>query len=316
MQPCESAEADQIEVEEPKGLIFDIQRFSVQDGPGIRTTVFFKGCPLTCLWCSNPESQKRCPELLYRANLCSRCHKCVEVCPNRAISVLADGSLELDRALCNGCGTCQAVCLNDARRITGKLMTVDEVVEVVLKDRDFYRNSGGGVTTSGGEPTSQPSFLLALFKKCQRMGMHTALDTCGYVSWGTLEPILEHVDLVLFDIKAIDVKLHQRLTGVSNDIILQNARRIVSKGMPLIIRVPLIPECTASPDNADAIAQFARELGGIEVNLLPYHRLGLGKYESLGLKYKLEGVELLTTDQVNHLAERMRSYGVPVKVIY
>lgn len=296
--------------------IFDIQRFSVQDGPGIRTTVFFKGCPLNCIWCSNPESQNRFPELLYRAHLCGRCYRCVEDCPNKAILVLEDGALDLDRKKCRGCGKCEGICLNDARRISGRLMTVDEVMEVVLKDMDYYRNSGGGVTASGGEPTGQPLFLSELFKKCQARGLHTTLDTCGYVDSATMESILEYVDLVLFDIKAFSSKLHKRLTGVSNEVILQNARLTVSKGVPLVIRVPLIPDCTDSSENIQSITQFALELGGVEINLLPYHRLGMGKYESLGLKYKLEEVELFKGKQVESLARLVRSYSVPVKVIY
>ncbi|MFC1925502.1 glycyl-radical enzyme activating protein [Chloroflexota bacterium] len=299
-----------------EAYIFDIQRFSVQDGPGIRTTVFFKGCPMSCIWCSNPESQKRSPELLYRVNLCCQCRRCIEACPNQAIRVLDDGSLEFDRGNCQACGKCEEVCLNGARRITGKLMNVDEVMEIAMKDRAYYRKSGGGVTASGGEPTSQPAFLSELFQKCQRQGLHTTLDTCGYVDWDTLEPILDYVDLALYDIKSIDKKIHKKLTGVDNKVVLNNARQIVNKGVPLIIRVPLVPDCNASPENIHDIAQFALELGGIEVNLLPYHKFGQGKYEALGLNYQLEEVEALTAEQVDHLAEKARSYGVPVKVIY
>lgn len=298
------------------GYIFDIQRFSVQDGPGIRTTVFFKGCPMSCIWCSNPESQKRSAELLYRANLCCQCYRCIEACPNQAIRVLADGSLEYDRSICQGCGKCEEVCLNGARRITGKLMNVEEVMEIVMKDRDYYRKSGGGVTASGGEPTSQPAFLSELFQKCQGRGLHTTLDTCGYVDWDTLEPILDHVDLALYDIKSVDNKLHKQLTGVGNEVVLNNARQIVSKGVPIIIRIPLVPDCTSSPENIQDIAQFALELGGVEVNLLPYHKFGLGKYEALGLNYQLDEIEALKAEQVDYLAEKARSYGVPVKVIY
>ncbi len=308
--------ADQMEAAEAKGYIFDIQRFSVQDGPGIRTTVFLKGCPLSCLWCSNPESQKRSPEILYRANMCTQCYRCVDTCPQKAIRVGEDELVETDRELCNGCGTCEEACLSEARRITGKLMTVDEVMDVVLKDVDYYRNSGGGVTASGGEPTSQPAFLSELFERCQRRGIHTTLDTCGYVASEILGPILKHVDLVLFDIKAIDPDLHQKLTGVSNEIILQNARLIVGKKIPVIFRVPLIPECNASLDNVRAIAQFAHDLGDVEVNLLPYHKFGMGKYKSLDMVYKLEGVEPLEPEQVESLAEEAREYGVLVKVIY
>jgi len=271
---------------------------------------------MDCIWCSNPESQKRSPELLYREHLCSHCYRCIEACHNKAIRVLDSGSLEIDRGLCQGCGKCEVVCLSDARRISGKQMTVDEVMEVVMKDTDYYRKSGGGVTASGGEPTSQPEFLSDLFERCQGRGLHTTLDTCAYVDWDTFEQILEHVDLVLFDIKLIDAKLHKQLTGVGNEVVLNNARLTVKKGIPLIIRVPLVPDCTDSPENAQAIAQFALELGGVEVNLLPYHKFSLGKYEALDRKCELAEVDTLKPEQIDGLAEQMRSYGVPVKVIY
>lgn len=306
---------DTMETEALKGWIFDIQRFSVQDGPGIRTSVFFKGCPLVCLWCSNPESQKKTPEILYRKNMCAQCHKCIDVCPNKAIKARDDGFVDTDRQLCNGCGACESACLNDARRITGKTYTVDEVMEIVEKDIDYYRNSSGGVTASGGEACRQQAFLSALFERCQNRGLHTTLDTCGFVASETLESILEHVDLVLYDIKAIDPELHKKLTGVDNDIILKNARLIAGKNVPMIIRVPLIPECNTSSENTQAIAEFVHELGDIEVNLLPYHKFGQGKYESLDMKYPLEGLETLQPEQAESLAEEMRSYGVPVKIV-
>jgi len=304
-----------METEALKGCIFDIQRFSVQDGPGIRTSVFFKGCPLACLWCSNPESQKKTPEILYRKNMCVHCHRCIDVCPNKAIQVLDDGFVDTDRQICKGCGTCETACLNDARRITGKTYTVGEVMEIVLKDVDYYRNSGGGVTASGGEPCSQSAFLSALFERCQKRGLHTTLDTCGFVASETLASILEHVDLVLYDIKAIDPELHKKLTGVDNDIILKNARLIAKKNIPMIIRVPLIPECNATSESIQAIAEFAHELGDIEVNLLPYHKFGQGKYESLDMEYPLDGVETLSSEQAESFAEEMRLYGVPVKIV-
>lgn len=305
-----------MDTESLHGCVFDIQRFSVQDGPGIRTSVFFKGCPLSCLWCSNPESQKKSPEVLYRKNLCVQCYRCIDACPSTAIKTAGDGFLETNRTLCQGCGTCQSTCLNAARRISGKTMTVDEVMEIVLKDLDYYYNSGGGVTASGGEAGNQPEFLLEFFKQCQKHGLHTTLDTCGFMPSNTLEEILEYVDLVLYDIKAIDHKLHLELTGASNEIILKNARLIAAKNKPMIIRVPLIPQCTASEKNTRAIARFAGELGNIEVNLLPYHKFGQGKYESLDLKYPLGQLNPLDSEQVESIAQAMRSYGVTVNIIY
>jgi len=298
-----------------RGCIFDIQRFSIQDGPGIRTTVFFKGCPLTCWWCDNPESQSPLPQLIYMAHLCQRCYKCVEVCPNRAVQVRSDGSLGIDRGLCQACGRCVEVCLAEARHISGRMMTVGEVVEIVRRDAPFYRNSGGGVTASGGEATSQPIFLSNLFQECQKRGYHTALDTCGYVKWEVLEPILAHVDLVLFDVKHTDPELHKKLTGVSNELILENARRIVAKGVTLILRVPLIPGCNDSEQNIRDIARFALELGSVEVNLLPYHKFGLKKYEALGLEYKLRDAEALKEEEVEAFTRLIQSYGVRAQVI-
>lgn len=298
-----------------RGCVFDIQRFSIQDGPGIRTTVFFKGCPLTCWWCSNPESQSPKAQLIYFSHLCQRCYKCVEACPNHANQVRPDGSLEIDRGLCQACGKCVEACLPEARRVSGKEMTVSEVVEIVRKDAPFYRNSGGGVTASGGEATSQPEFLLELFKQCQQRGYHTALDTCGYVKWEVLEPILEHVDLVLYDIKHMDPELHKHFTGVGNEVILENARRIAARGVPMILRIPLITGCNDSEQNIRDIAKFALELGGVEVNLLPYHKFGLKKYEALGMEYKLRDTEALKEEDVKTVTGIIQSYGLRVQVI-
>ncbi len=298
-----------------KGCIFDIQRFSIQDGPGIRTTVFFKGCPLSCLWCSNPESQLNSPQLLFFQHLCTRCYKCVSVCPNQANRVLEDGSVELDRSLCSTCGKCVDACFAKARHISGTLMTVDEVLEIVEKDTIFYRNSGGGMTASGGEATSQPDFLTALFTEAHNHGFHTTLDTCGYTQWPVLERVLEHTDLVLFDIKHLDSIFHKKLTGVSNDLILENAKKIGRKKVQLILRVPLIPGYNDSEENIEGIGKLAVELKSVEVNLLPYHRLGISKTQALGREYKLKHVPLLKDEDVKKIADTIRSCGVPVKII-
>lgn len=297
-----------------KGYVFDIQRYSIHDGPGIRSTVFLKGCPLTCIWCSNPESQKQIPQLIYLKHLCSRCHKCVEICPNNAIRVLPAGDLEIDRNLCVGCGFCVDICPAEARQVSGKLMSVGEVIGIVKRDALFYTNSGGGVTFSGGEATAQPDFLLALLKECKKNGLHTTLDTCGFVRWGILEPILGYVDLVLFDVKQTNAKKHQQYTGVSNKLIFENAKRIVSKNIPVILRAVLIPGCNDSDDDIRSLAEFALDLGGPEINLMLYHKLGLKKYESLGMKYDLADVEPFTEDRVELIKEQIKNYGLTVKV--
>ncbi len=296
------------------GYVFDIQRYSIHDGPGIRSTVFLKGCPLTCVWCSNPESQKQVPQLLYLKHLCSRCHKCVDICPNKAIRVLPEGDLEVDRDLCVGCGFCVDICPAEARQVSGKLMSVEEVIDIVKRDALFYKNSDGGVTFSGGEATAQPEFLLALLRECKKLGFHTTLDTCGFVKWDILEPVLEYVDLVLFDVKQTNPKKHQQYTGVSNKLIFENAKRILSQNIPVILRAVLIPGCNDSDEDIRALAEFALELGGPEINLMLYHKLGIKKYESLGMKYKLENAEPFADEKIEHIKEQILSYGLNVKV--
>jgi len=302
------------DLDQIKGYVFDIQRYSIHDGPGIRSTVFLKGCPLTCTWCSNPESQKQVPQLMYLEHLCTKCHKCVNICPNNAIRVLLDGSLSIDRDLCAGCGFCVDICPAEARQVSGKLMSVEEVIDVVKRDALFYKNSDGGVTFSGGEATAQPEFLLALLKECKKLGFHTALDTCGFVKWEILEPILEYVDLVLFDVKQANAKKHQQYTGVSNKLIFENARRIVAKNIAIKLRAVLIPGCNTSDEDIRTLAQFALELGGPEINLMLYHKLGIKKYESLGMKYNLTDAEPFAEEKIELIKDKIRSYGLNVKV--
>lgn len=295
------------------GWIFDIQGYSINDGPGIRTTVFFKGCPLSCLWCSNPESQQQIPELFFLDSLCTRCHRCVPVCPTGATTVnSSDESIQIDRSLCNACGRCVEVCPSEARVLSGRLVTVDEVLEVVKKDALFYRNSGGGITASGGEPTFQPQFLLALFKKCQESNIHTVLDTCGYVRWETLKEILEYTELVFFDIKHLDSAKHIEQTGVDNKLILENARKIVEQGKPIRIRLPLIPGFNDSEENIGQTASFLRTLGVNEIDLLPYHQFGKNKYVRLGKIYKLNNLESYQQQQIEKIKKRFKSFGIDV----
>jgi len=297
------------------GSVFNIQRYSVQDGPGIRTTVFLKGCPLACYWCSNPESQAMHPELLYFDTLCTGCLRCLDACPNGATILSSDEKILIDRGLCKACGACAEACLSDARIISGKLMTVDEVTDVVKKDSLFYRNSNGGVTFSGGEPTHQPAFLLELLKDSQRKGFHTCLDTCGYTQWEFLEEALEYVDLVLFDVKHMDTKQHKELTAVDNLLILDNLKRIADTGKEMIIRVPLMPGINDSKENINALGIFMSQSSLKRVDLLPYHRLGVKKYERLGMEYKLGELGSFKKEEVDDVKGILEKFDLVVEIV-
>jgi pyruvate formate lyase activating enzyme len=262
------------------GVVFNIQRYSIHDGPGIRTTVFLKGCPLRCFWCQNPESQSGRPELLLDRRKCTLCGACYRACQNGAIRLDGDSPV-FHRGVCRGCGRCVALCPNEARSVSGRSMTVAEVMREVLKDLKFYENSGGGVTLSGGEPLAQPEFARLIFKQCKQLELHTTLDTCGYAPWSDIEKLLKHVDLVYFDIKHLNAAKHDEATGYDNRLILENARRI-AKLKPMRVRVPLIPGFNDSVEAVGEIADFVRnELGGPDIDLLPYNRMGEVKYDFL-----------------------------------
>lgn len=267
-----------------KGVIFNIQRYSIHDGPGIRTTVFLKGCPLSCFWCQNPESQTKKPEIFLDKSKCILCGRCVAICPTGATRLLEESSA-IDRGICTGCGKCAEVCPNEARKVTGKFMTVDEVVSEVLRDTKFYENSGGGVTLSGGDPLAQPDFALSIMQRCKDEGLHVTLDTCGYAPWPTMEKLLKYADLVLFDIKIMDATKHREATRKDNHVILMNARRI-ARLKPMRIRIPVIPGFNDSLEEVRKIAHFTKnELGLVEIDLLPYNKMGEVKYEYLDRSY-------------------------------
>lgn len=292
------------------GVVFNIQRYSIDDGPGVRTTVFMKGCPLTCLWCSNPESQCGLPEVTYRYTSCKRCGTCVKVCPVQAVSLEDDG-VHIDRAKCTLCEECIRSCVPEALKLSGKKMTVDEVFKVVKKDADYYDASGGGVTASGGEILAQADFVAALFKRSKEAGFHTNADTSGFGDPAALEKILEYSDLVFFDLKHLDPVKHKEYCGQSNELILKNLELVAQKGIPVVIRVPLIPGYNNSEENLRALASKVAELARDSmVNLLPYHRYGANKYRMVDMVYQLDDVPELTQDELSKAKEIIESYGL------
>ena len=288
------------------GMIFNIQRYSIHDGPGIRTTVFFKGCPLSCIWCHNPESQSFGPELMVYARRCIGCGKCTEACAHNAIS---------DRSKCISCGSCAEVCHAKARELAGKKMSVREVIAQIEKDSIFYDESGGGVTFSGGEPLSQPEFLLELLKQCKKREYHTAVDTSGYGAAETMEAISSFTDLFLYDLKLMDDNKHIKYTGVSNKLILENLRLISRLGKKIFIRIPLIPGINDDEENIRAAAEVIRGTAGVEqVNVLPYHNIAADKYARLGKHSSLKDITVPSDEHMEHIAEKFFNYGVKVKI--
>lgn len=299
----------------PKGLIFDIKRFAVHDGPGIRTTVFMKGCPLRCLWCHNPESWKRTPEMLFYEQRCIGCGKCFEVCPSGALGI-ADEKRVYDRDRCQHCWKCVEVCYAEATVKCGREVTVEEVRTEVEKDRPFYENSGGGMTVSGGEPMMQEAFVFSLMQRSKERGIHTALDTSGYVRWEVLERFLEVTDLFLYDLKLVDEARHRAYTGVSNRRILDNLRNLSSAGAQLLVRMPVVPGYTDAEEDMEAAGRLLSSLDGdrIRVQLLPYHRLAQSKYERLEAVYPLKDVQAPPKERLERLRDMLKGYALDASV--
>jgi pyruvate formate lyase activating enzyme len=296
------------------GNVFDIKKFSIHDGPGIRTTVFLKGCPLHCTWCHNPEGISPSSEIQYWDKRCIGCQECVEVCENRAIAFINEVRFHYPE-LCQGCGACAQVCPTEAIELIGSRMTVLEVMEAIEKDVIYYDQSNGGVTFSGGEPLLQTEFLEAVLRACKDHGIHTVVDTSGYVSFGVLKKIKPLVDLFLYDIKLMDTDRHIQHTGVSNQLILENLRELVITGAQVTARIPIIPGINDDSDNICQTGDFLKSLGTLpEVNLLPYHRAATHKYQRIGSNYLLPEVMPPSDDQMSRITWELENYGLSVKI--
>lgn len=296
------------------GRIFNIQKFSVNDGPGIRTTVFFKGCPLNCIWCHNPESKSAKLELMYSEKKCIGCGGCVAACP-KGCHVIDSGKHIFDRTNCDLCGRCAKICPSEALEIAGYEKSVQEVLAEILKDKAFYENSGGGMTLSGGEPMYQFEFAYELLAAAKERGLHTCMETCGFAKAENMKKAAEFVDIFLFDYKETDPQKHKEFTGVSNELILENLKMMDEMGAKTILRCPIIPSLNDREDHFDGIANVANFLRNIiEINIEPYHPLGKGKAEMLDKEYALGDLGFPEEETVAKWMEYIGSKTrVPVK---
>jgi len=294
------------------GIVFNIQHYSIHDGPGIRTLVFLKGCPLRCAWCVNPESQLSQPEIAVLPNRCIGCGRCISNCPEQAITSTQTGNL-IDRNKCTACGVCCEVCYAEDLQMKGCCQTVCEVLKKIEGDRIFYEHSGGGVTLSVGEPFFQADFTLAFLKACKERGINTVVETCGFAPFEKILPCLPFLDLILYDIKHLDSDVHKLYTGVENSLILENARRLASAGANLVVRVPIVPGYNDSEDNLLRTVEFVKGIGVNEMHLLPYHGFGAQKYRQLGREYKLD-IAPPTPERMEEIRQMLSGKGIAIQV--
>ncbi|MEK6192986.1 MAG: glycyl-radical enzyme activating protein [Deltaproteobacteria bacterium] len=296
------------------GIIFDIKRYAIHDGPGIRPTVFFKGCPLTCPWCHNPEGIDRSQRVVYRKSVCIGCLECLEACPEQALSATPDG-IHTDEQCCQHCGTCVDACPSGAREQVGKNETVSSLMHLIKKDVPFFDTSGGGVTFSGGEPLMQPEFLFECLRLCGRAGIHRAVDTSGYAELEIIKQIAMETDLFLYDLKFMDSEKHRHFTGVSNPLILTNLKYLARSGARVTIRFPLIPGINDNDENIDLVGMFLRILPEIEtVHILPYHGYQENKYIHLDTIYMAKNIPTPTPDDLSRAKKRFEGFGLKVDI--
>ena len=292
-----------------KGIVFNIQKFSVNDGPGIRTVVFLKGCPLRCKWCANPESQLVRTEIMWDEKKCAGCHHCIEVCPAQAVS-LKEGKITIDSSKCDGCGKCFRECPGRALKNEGELKTVEEVMDAVMQDLPFYEESGGGMTLSGGEMLAQPDFAKSLLLAAKKNGLHTCCETTGFAKQEVFAEVIENIDAILFDVKHWNTEKHKEGTAVPNEQILANLKYAINQGKDVLPRIPVIPGFNDSADDAANLARVIREAGGTKCQLLPFHQFGENKYEQLGREYAYKDVTAYHREDLEEYRQTLIANGV------
>jgi pyruvate formate lyase activating enzyme len=293
------------------GIIFDIKRYAINDGPGIRTAVFLKGCPLECWWCHNPEGQSYQPQMMFRSNRCKTSKACIDACPMKAIR-WDNGSIT-DWESCDDCGKCAEVCYAGAREMVGSIISVSQLMDEIKRDIPFFDQSGGGVTFTGGEPMFQREFLSESLLACKDQGIHTIVDTSGYASWEGFEQLISSVDIFLYDLKTMDESRHKKFTSVSNLMIIDNLKKLSSAKASIIVRIPLIPGINDDDENINQSASFLADLPHLDgVELMPYHEIGLAKYQALGMKYKLNEINAISRLQIEEVERILRNYHLPI----
>lgn len=296
-------------------FIFELERYATEDGPGIRTVVFLKGCNLRCTWCQNPESHLMKPQVMYYRSQCTACERCLASCPTSSVSLIQPYGYITDASTCTLCGTCVDVCFYNARKIVGEERSVESLFDEILRDRSFYEESGGGVTFSGGEPLLQAEEVLLLARMLKEEGIHTALETAGFVKWEVFEKILPHIDLFYHDLKHIDPEKHRIYTGAPLEPILRNIEKLSTVHGNVIVRIPVVPGINNDIDTITGMMDFLSGTTGVKnVELLPFHRLGVGKYEGLGWNYEMAKVENLPREACEPLADIGRRLGLEVRV--